>query len=967
MKSQSFTPNLPVTNGDLTQTRLSAIENKIPCEAIIDYEIDNNIVGAYLTKEGSNTSENYRLVFGFETIGFHSNLRESEVLRVFENITNTLKQLPMGELVTVKFSSYSDDRQRQFQLSTLLAIATHPLIALMLIGQKKRVSQLTIAHKRKPQSIKVFVTFTARYQENKGYDFTQLTLSFLQSHFERLWRKFARTDEIVEREKMDGLLTRGYEGFTRWQQLLSISLGLPITPMKSQNLYEELWYTFNSEDCPNLPQRVVFDGKTAVEEIDSEIHFVSHLFKNQSMIPVPDRAWVFVKNQFVAPLMFWDKPGGFASEREELNYLLEIFNRDAVYDTDCVVQFSRADNEQTKKEMVKIMKHARSDREGDGDEVVTSEIEKAAIDAQQSLYRGDVPIRTAVVFLVRRDTLEKLETDCNYLKQCFPLPAEIQRDLTSAYQTFLDTMPISWNPLLTYKSSLGQLDLRLSYKTDEAPAFSSLMTPQLFDKDGLEFVTDEGRIPVHLDLFRPNSHKNIGLFATTRAGKSVLVAGINTIAIASEIPVIIIDSPPSEAASTFKDYVQQLGGQYFDIRKESSNLLEPPDLSAFQGDSDDDQEELRIRNLEFTSFVQKAIMIIVLGDAIESDEPNAIKFTNDVESLVFPTLDKFFNDQGIKDLYANATDSGFGSDAWKKMPTLKHYVSYFAENWKTDLSEVELNDPSNTEAAAYILKRLRTVLQSPLGVSIGRPSTIQSDSHLLCYALIGLENSPRDIYILSLAAQAAVLRRTLKSKMSIVFFDEVSVQLEYPAIGNLIAKLCANGAKAGIRVILAMQDPNTLAASKSAAKILQNLSLILIGRITESAIPSFQQVFRLDETVISKNASDKFFPDPTDFSSHWLAMYRGITSYLRYYPSMVELALIANNPHESAPRKAWINAYKHDPIEGFIKFSEVYARSIQTGESIPYPPGELQESVTIPMGRDSPAPANVDTNQLVKV
>lgn len=809
MKDSSFKTDLPVLNPDLNKyQRLAAIENRIPCEAIIDYQVGGNSVGAYLTKEGNNASENFKIIFGFNTNGFGLNLSDAEVRRIFDNVVSTLKQLPMGERITIRLSSHSDDCDRQAYLSDLVATATHPLIALMLLGAKKRTTELKIANKRKPKSIKIFVTFTSFIQENKEYDIGQMTLIWLQKNFQSLWQKFAHTEEIVEREQMDDLLRRGYDqGYVRWQQMLSVSMGLEITPMSSQDLYEDMWAMFNTEECPALPQRVIFDGKIAREEVDSDVHFISHIFKDQKTYPIPDREWMFIKDKFVAPMFFWDKPGGFADERHELGYIADIFNYDAVTDTDCIVQFTRADNEKTKKEMVKIMKHARSDRLGNGDEVVTTEIENLAKNAQQSLYRGDVPIHTAVVFLVKRDTLELLETDCNYLQQCVSLPAEIRRDRTMAYQTIMDTMPVASKALLTYKSSLGDLDMRLTYQTDEAPGFSSLVLPQLLDKKGIEFITREGQVPLQVDVI--DQHNNVGLFATTRAGKSVLVAEVFTIAQARGIPIIIVDSPPSDAASTYRDYVAQVGGQYCDIRKHSSNLFQLPDLSIFSGDLKEDKEELQVRKLEFSSFVQKSIMILILGDITESEDPTAVKFCNDIESLIIPALDGFFADDLIIDLYSEADIGGFGSPAWAKMPTLKQFIEYFQENWQKNLSEVELNDDSNKEAASYILKRLRTVMLSPLGACIGRPSTIRDDSNLLCYAMTGLENSPKDIHVLSLAVQAAVLRRTLKSKASVVFFDEVSIQLEFLAIAKMISILCANGAKAGIRVILAMQDPDT--------------------------------------------------------------------------------------------------------------------------------------------------------------
>jgi hypothetical protein len=102
----------------------------------------------------------------------------------------------------------------------------------------------------------------------------------------------------------------------------------------------------------------------------------------------------------------------------------------------------------------------------------------------------------------------------------------------------------------------------LIYLSGEAPAFMSMVQPLPIDKEGLELVSDEGGVPLHLDLY--SQHRNIALFATTRAGKSVLVAGILVPALAQDIPVTIMDFPPSDAASTFKNFTSYVGGAYLD-------------------------------------------------------------------------------------------------------------------------------------------------------------------------------------------------------------------------------------------------------------------------------------------------------------------------------------------------------------------------------------------------------------------
>ena len=104
---------------------------------------------------------------------------------------------------------------------------------------------------------------------------------------------------------------------------------------------------------------------------------------------------------------------------------------------------------------------------------------------------------------------------------------------------------------------------RQLYLTGEVPGLMPLVLTQPCDRKGFEMIAEEGGSPIHLDLF--HQHRNLGLFATTRAGKSVLVSGILTQALAHRFPVVALDFPKPDGSSTFTDYTQFVGGAYFDI------------------------------------------------------------------------------------------------------------------------------------------------------------------------------------------------------------------------------------------------------------------------------------------------------------------------------------------------------------------------------------------------------------------
>ncbi len=122
----------------------------------------------------------------------------------------------------------------------------------------------------------------------------------------------------------------------------------------------------------------------------------------------------------------------------------------------------------------------------------------------------------------------------------------------------------------------------------------------------------------------------------------------------------------------------------------------------------------------------------------------------------------------------------------------------------------------------------------------------------------------------------AALRRALSSPASIFFIDEAPILFEFDQISDLVGRMCANGAKAGIRVILSAQDPDTIAKSRAASKILQNLTTRLIGRIQPVAIDSFINILKYPREIIGRNATESFFPRKEGVYSQWLLDDNGI-------------------------------------------------------------------------------------------
>jgi hypothetical protein len=170
---------------------------------------------------------------------------------------------------------------------------------------------------------------------------------------------------------------------------------------------------------------------------------------------------------------------------------------------------------------------------------------------------------------------------------------------------------------------------------------------------------------------------------------------------------------------------------------------------------------------------------------------------------------------------------------------------------------------------------LRFWLSSRVGRAISAHSSFPTDAQLLVFALRNLANE-EDAAVLALSVYSAALRRALEAPASLFFIHEAPILFEFDEIGALIGRLCANGAKTGIRVIISAQDPDTVYKSPSSAKIFQNLSTRLIGRVQPAAVDSFERILKYPRSIISRNASESFFPIREGIYSQWLLDNNGI-------------------------------------------------------------------------------------------
>ncbi len=437
----------------------------------------------------------------------------------------------------------------------------------------------------------------------------------------------------------------------------------------------------------------------------------------------------------------------------------------------------------------------------------------------------------------------------------------------------------------------------------------------------------KSKTPIFIDLFSQGNdkHRHLAVLGTTRSGKSVLVGGILTQAGARNIPVVAIDYPKPDGSSTYTSYTNFMGkrGAYFDVGKESVNMFDRPNLMKLPPDK---QIE---RFSDYKDFLCSCLQVMVVGESAE------ILLNQTVRTILYQSLNRFFEDADIISRYSIAEAGGLGSAAWGQMPTLRDFLGYVQQLIQEQVFE-GLNTSSHLSGAILpraleqIVLRLSYWTSSRVGKAISHPSSVPTEAPLMVLALRQISEN-EDAAILSLVAYAAALRRAMQHRTSIFFIDESPILFKFPSVVRLVASIISNGAKSGIRCVLSAQDPNSIANTEAGAQILQNINTRIIGRIQPTAVKSFKAILDYDPHLIGRCVN--FEPQRWGLYTNWLVDDNGTMSIVRYYVPYNLLGLVANNSDEQAVREEFLQAYG-DKYEAVSQFSTCLTESISADQKL---------------------------------
>jgi hypothetical protein len=891
-----------IRNGHNAKMTLTPFERDVQFNSFVEFNLDGRKIGAYLCRKKENS---YKLTFVFNCKGINPTITDLELDDVFDRLEGGFKDIPDQETLTIHLTSFAEDIERQLELNDIIQNVKdnkHPnkantqVLTGLLFSEKERIKNLRTSGLRKPKTLRLFCSYTFEPTEGET-DLVEKVINNILKFF----RKNVTGEYGYRRYKElnDFFATAYRDGFKQWERVLSSKMGLAIEPLAADEIWQDLWKRFNKTSAIPVPHVLLYDGEGITEEKGRDLSTVSLLLGDELAVPIASRNYVYCNGKFQGTLLLAEKHEGWSDKSSQLRSIWSLINEPEVNDTEVFAQILKGNQRALQEKLSILTKQSISKAADAANNAGTVNVKATvdadrAVEAQQMLYEGNVPLRMCTAFIVHRSEAQELEDACNNLAAKLMRPAWLLREVDYAWTPWLQTFPgLVWDKLYSQP-----YDRRFNCLTSEVSGFIPIVKPTSPDDTGFELIASEGNQPIFLDVY--STVKHLGAFATTRAGKSVLVSGILTHALAAGMPVSILDYPRADGTGTFSEYVPLLGGSYFNIATECLNLFELPNLKQFDVKAQED------KLADFQDSILEILLTIILGS--KSDGQNQ----QEVRSILVLAMSAFFGDIQIQRRYSAASTDGFGSIAWKNIPTIRDYLKFCA------LGRLPMSSPTPKllEAIETINLRLTSFIETKIGRALSSPSTFKCDAQLFAIALANLGNQ-EDALIIAMSANLLLLRRSLGFKRSLIFVDEVSILCGFDAISEQIGKFCANGAKDGIGMVIAGQEVGSIAKSKGGDKILATLALTLIGRIKPEAVDGFVQHLKLPKDMVSRCAGEAFYPKKDGFYSQWL-LFDGVNyTPCRYYPGFLQLAAVANNPPETAIRLKHMKATRN-PVKALI-------------------------------------------------
>ena len=880
----------------------------------------------------------------FALSGIHPELYPAEISNQAEAISEAFKSIPENESLTFMLGGRSKYRRRLEQLKSQVRQCDLPLIELILESDCNRTREISDKGFRQQWQQFTFCHWSQAKQDvRETDDLLGKAINWFKQKLGKKARQLLNTEDIYWRNIYVNLARDIYENaYLPWKLNLGTKAGLVIRNVQAEEIWSEiLWYRFNPSTtvAPAIPQLIKVRGKLERADYSVETNYSSSyppetlsilLAGNNGLDATPshnrNRDRLEVNGEQVAVMtlenMTLDKYDlQWSSVREQLKWIWTKLKD--IQDVEVWVEISSGNKELAHDNLYKLSRQSGFQNEdaaedGAGIDVGATLKQEESIEAQKRLHQGAEPLFAAVTILIYRKNPKELDRACTYLTNAF-VPAKITREKNIAWKLWTETLP--FNNQRQLKSTEVFTERRPTFDTTTIAGVLPFTKPKDIDRRGMELIYAEGGYPLNIDLYTHS--KRAIITGKSGSGKSVLAFGLIKDALARGVAVVGMDMS-NAGESTFETVTELLkdAGAYINITERSFNILQPPDVRRFSPEKR--QQRLRI----WKNFTRQVLLALVMGQ-IDDEE-----LRERVDSIILMLFDIFLQDPTIIERYNLAFDGGWQSESWQKMPTLKDLIFYCS---RERLGLHEFGD-IESRAINQIVNQIKAKIADPnIGSAISQPSDIPLSPRMMFFALSGLTNE-NNAYVMSLVTQAACLNIALEKPKSLFVIDECSVLFGKRGFADIVGERFATGRKEGQSVLVIGQDIEAIRyCGKASTKIFRNTDIYLTGKTTSDAAKSYQEILNFPDRVIKKNAGESFSANRQDFFSNWLVSQDDRFWHCRYFPSLVELAALANGTNEKAARNRILALYPNTfsgKIRGLAHFAHLYHKTLVSGLSL---------------------------------
>ncbi|MEN9517669.1 MAG: hypothetical protein RLZZ381_257, partial [Cyanobacteriota bacterium] len=875
----------------------------------IKYCQKNKDLGALFLKNG----QQYQIVFCFQLTPWHTSFTPEQARKYWEATEVAAKEILPGESLTFYCEKYASDIKRVTELEQVITHCDSNDVSILIESEMGMTQSLSARGLRQNLSYIVTCTYTFTRDGDIGTD--------LVSRIIRLGNNFlsqaAGDKEQLQQSFYSQSLEYAYnQGFLIWQSILRTTWALEVQALTLNQTWNHLWYQFNarSSNPAPIPNYWTWDGYELGEVVIEAIHPLSilsqgvgHLTATPQHNQTQDELVLPGRSQVCALMTMEQISKRRLTKVEQLNHLFEVMQSNDVIDTEFIIQLNSVTTQALDRQLEQTIAQANSaklmaEETAIGRDVRSEQILEESFEAQKLVGGGGAGIYVSLVAKIYRSDRKALNEACQELSRKFG--GNLKREDNIAWSLWLETLPMTIGRILQ-KTSLVE-DRRLMLDNLSFYRYLPNVAPEDVHADGVELIVKGGK-PIYLDMHRQETLRGL-IIGESGSGKSVIAWRIILDFLSCNLPVIGMDSAVG-GNSSFRWAIQMLNGAHIDISRNSSNLVEPPDLRNYRGD------DYCVRLNQWKATVCNTLVTYIMYGI---NEP---KLTQRVENLVVATTEKFINHHQIKRRINQAFEFGFGSDAWQNMPTLIDWLKFCTKE-QLNLRNFEELDK---QAINQIRTQITSLLSSAIGNTVGRPSSFDPSSRIKFFTIVNLDNE-REQVLIAQTIQSTCVRLALRYLKSLIVGDEIADLLKKGGFARTWGQMHAMARKSGISLLTISQNIEEIQKCSAAADILKNISFKLVGRITTDGATSLVEALKYPDLVY-ENSTKAFKTDKELGCSHWLLEIQNQFWQTQFFPSSLNLAMVANGSNEVKLRTEIMQRAIQNGTDRWLALDE-YAQAI---------------------------------------